>query len=102
MRKQKHEDDKIVITEAMLPFTDQAGYFQYMLKGLAKDGMAFSDCVKFFHSLQTPAQNALAAKAAEEYEDEGTLEIDDNAIVSDSTESNEDGAYVMAWVWVSK
>lgn len=64
--------------------------------------LTFSDCVSFFCRKQTPEQNALAAKAAEEYEEEGTLEIDDNAIVSDSTESNEDGAYVMAWVWVSK
>ena len=30
-------------------------------------------------------------------EDEGTIEIDDNAVVSEGTDN---GAYVAAWVWV--
>ena len=30
------------------------------------------------------------------YEDEGTLEIDDNAVVSKS----DGGVYVQAWVWI--
>jgi hypothetical protein len=39
--------------------------------------------------------------AAEKYEDEGTLEIDNNAIVSiDSDDGETEGAYVQAWVWV--
>jgi hypothetical protein len=35
--------------------------------------------------------------AVEEYHDDGTIEIDPNAKVS---EGNENGAYVQAWVWV--
>ena len=34
-----------------------------------------------------------------EYENEGEIEVDNNALVS---EGDEDGAYVAAWVWVSK
>ena len=37
-------------------------------------------------------------QAKKKYEDEGTLEIDDNAAISRSPEGN--GAYVQAWVWV--
>jgi hypothetical protein len=36
--------------------------------------------------------------AKDQYEDEGTLEIDDNAIVSRCDDGA--GAYVQAWVWV--
>ena len=36
-----------------------------------------------------------AARA--QYEDEGTIEIDDNAVVS---RGSDNGAYVQAWVWV--
>jgi hypothetical protein len=35
--------------------------------------------------------------AFNEYEDEGTIEIHSNAVVSEGTEN---GAYVQAWVWV--
>ena len=38
-----------------------------------------------------------AAKAL--HEDEGEVEIDDGAMVS---EGDDDGAYVAAWVWVNK
>jgi hypothetical protein len=41
-------------------------------------------------------QAAITA-AREEHESEGTLEIDENAIVSFSSDG---GAYVAAWVWV--
>lgn len=50
---------------------------------------------------------ALAKKAArdllvvglakDQHQDEGTIEVDDGAIVS---EGNDNGAYVQAWVWV--
>ena len=36
------------------------------------------------------------AKAKEKYEDEGTIEIDESALVS----TGDCGAYVQAWVWV--
>lgn len=35
-------------------------------------------------------------KAKEKYEDEGTIEIDEDALVS----TGDCGAYVQAWVWV--
>lgn len=38
----------------------------------------------------------LAAK--EEYQEEGTVEVDDGAVVSYSSDG---GAYVQAWVWVT-
>ena len=38
------------------------------------------------------------AKARGEYEEDGRVEIDDEPVIS----SGEDGAYVMAWVWVDK
>lgn len=36
--------------------------------------------------------------AREQWSEEGTLEIDDNAVISDG---DDNGAYVQAWVWVS-
>jgi hypothetical protein len=46
-----------------------------------------------------PAQNdKLRQLAIDQYQDEGTIEIDVDAIVS----SSENGAYVAAWVWVDK
>lgn len=47
--------------------------------------------------LAIAAEDAIRARAREMYHDEGTLEIDDNAIVSQS----EGGCYVAAWVWVA-
>ncbi|MCA2972147.1 MAG: hypothetical protein INH43_26825 [Acidobacteriaceae bacterium] len=46
---------------------------------------------------EPPFEQAVRKKAHEMYHDEGTLEIDDNAIVSQS----EGGCYVAAWVWVA-
>lgn len=37
------------------------------------------------------------AAAKRLYHDEGTIEVDDNAVVSIG---DDDGAYVQAWVWV--
>jgi len=45
---------------------------------------------------EPPFEQAVRKKAREIYHEEGTLEIDDNAIVSQS----EGGCYVAAWVWV--
>lgn len=36
-------------------------------------------------------------KAREQYQSEGSIEIDDNAVVS---RGSDPGAYVQAWVWV--
>lgn len=45
---------------------------------------------------EPPFEQAVRKKARELYHEEGTLEIDDDAIVSES----EGGSYVAAWVWV--
>lgn len=41
------------------------------------------------------------AAAQRRHQDEGTLEIDEGATVSDSGDSEEGGCYVQAWVWVT-
>jgi hypothetical protein len=43
-----------------------------------------------------PFEQAIRKRARQIYQEEGTLEIDDDAIVSQS----EGGCYVTAWVWV--
>ena len=43
-----------------------------------------------------PFEPATRKRARQMYQEEGTLEIDDDAIVSQS----EGGCYVAAWVWV--
>lgn len=49
-------------------------------------------------TMTNPKMAELFRKAArEEYAEEGTIEIDDNAVVSFG---DDDGAYVAAWVWV--
>jgi hypothetical protein len=45
---------------------------------------------------KTPFEQAIRKRARQIYQEEGTLEIDDDAIVSQS----EGGYYVAAWVWV--
>lgn len=46
-------------------------------------------------------EEAYRHMAKDQHEDEGTLEIDDLAIVSQTLEiGGDDGAYVAAWVWV--
>lgn len=57
----------------------------------------FGDAVRFFSGRQGPVCKRYAAYAHENYNDEGELEIDENAIVSLGTDR---GAYVMAWQWV--
>ena len=45
---------------------------------------------------QPPFEQVCREKARHMYHEEGTLEIDDDAIVSQA----EGGCYVAAWVWV--
>jgi len=48
-----------------------------------------------------PRLKAIRALADQCFGDEGLIEIDDNAKVSElATSENENGAYVQAWVWV--
>lgn len=54
---------------------------------------------QFHRSELTPEQMEwYRSQAAERYEKEGTIEIDDGAPVS---EGGDPGAYVQAWVWVA-
>lgn len=55
--------------------------------------LTFSDCVKFFDAQATDRDKQIADLAPTR---EGELEVD-NAIVS---EGDDNGAYVLAWVWV--
>ena len=63
---------------------------------------------RFLHYSETTEKKREAAyrKAAEElFHSEGELEIDESAVVSldDTVPANqEEGAYVMAWVWVPR
>ena len=49
-------------------------------------------------TLTPERRNDYIAAAKDSYEEEGRIEIDEGADVSDS----EKGAYVAAWLWVSK
>jgi hypothetical protein len=49
-------------------------------------------------STQTERQTAYRRAAIHQHHDEGVIEIDENARVSDGADG---GAYVQAWVWVS-
>jgi hypothetical protein len=99
MKTKKTVDDApINIPGSALPFTDAAGYRQYMLEGLAKEGLTFSDCVHFFSKQQTIEELEYAEIAKNDREEEGELEFDDVPIVSEA--DTEHGAYVMAWVWI--
>ncbi len=69
---------------------------QHELKKLQAAGLTFADCVSCFG---VSADNDPYLKAAHEHHyREGELEFDDTAIIS---ESDDEGAYVMAWVWVT-
>jgi uncharacterized protein YlaI len=52
----------------------------------------------FYQGGLTPEQREwFRSQAAECYEEEGRIEVDDGAMIS---EGNDPGAYVQAWVWV--
>ncbi len=70
-----------------------------VLKALAREGLTFSDCVKVFaeqdHDQDT---DAYVSAAEDRYAEEGSIEVDAPTVVS---VSDDGGAYVMAWLWVS-
>lgn len=47
-----------------------------------------------------PANAAWVAKAKDMHQDEGTLELDEQGDDSSLVSYSDEGAYVMAWVWV--
>jgi hypothetical protein len=49
---------------------------------------------------QEEARGALVDRARDLHQDEGTIEIDDGALVSRAARNPNKGAYVQAWVWV--
>jgi hypothetical protein len=68
------------------------------LRALIAKGLTFADVIATFAESRTPEELAYVALADEQHGAEGECEIDDIAAVSES----EEGAYVMAWVWVEK
>ena len=66
------------------------------LKTLIEKGLTFSTCVSAFGP-QTSDEREYIREARLLYAREGSVEIDDTAVVSMGGDM---GAYVMAWVWV--
>jgi hypothetical protein len=77
---------KAADTEVDYPFDDRAARSQ-LLEASKK---------------QTPDYEYYAKTAREHYNDEGTIEIDDEPLISSVVEDDMDGVYVQAWVWVEK
>ena len=63
------------------------------LEALIDQGLVVSQALDAFASRQAPGLRAYADRVETR---DGELEVDDNAIISEST----GGAYVMAWAWV--
>lgn len=64
------------------------------LKALIDDGLEFSECVEAFG---VGEDNPFAKAATDMYGSEGSVEIDSTTVLS----SSDEGAYVLAWVWVA-
>jgi hypothetical protein len=47
-----------------------------------------------------PTNKQMIAAAQLEWEDEGSLEFDDEPAISRSADNEDAGAYVQCWVWV--
>ncbi len=50
--------------------------------------------------MTTPTDKLMVKAAKAQYQDDGTVEIDDDAKVSRDDDMDTTGAYVAAWVWV--
>lgn len=61
------------------------------------EGLTFSECITAFASLRDETDLAFVS-AAQDQAEEGELEVDDTAITSRA--DDDEGCYVMAWVWV--
>jgi hypothetical protein len=66
-----------------------------LCESLNQHGLDFSAIVPLFAEL---AQHSPYVAAAQRMAKEGEIEVDDPAVVS---KGDDDGAYVMAWMWVS-
>lgn len=67
---------------------------QEKLKTLIAEGLIFSECVEAFGVRH---ENPFAKAASEMYGGDDGVEVDSPTVLSESDE----GAYVLAWVWVS-
>lgn len=72
-----------------------AAAMEAALQDLIAKGLTFGTCTQAFKANGRVEEAYL--NAAKSKQNEGELEIDGNAVVSMSTDN---GAYVMAWVWV--
>lgn len=66
-----------------------------LCEGLNHPGLDFSAIVPMFAEL---AQHSPYVAAARDMAKDGEIEVDDPAVVS---KGDDDGAYVMSWMWVS-
>jgi hypothetical protein len=71
---------------------------QQALAALIDAGLTFSEAVEVFAARQSEQDQTLIHLARERHHVDGEIEIDDDTILS---ESEDDGFYVMAWVWVN-
>jgi hypothetical protein len=72
-----------------------------VLRALIAAGLTFGDAVPVFAEGRSARKLAYVAAAQERtIHEEGTLEVDDEAIVSEGDGEGDAGAYVMAWLWV--
>jgi hypothetical protein len=56
------------------------------------------DAIKEIEAHLSDPRNQLIVNLAQSQAEEGCIEVDDNAVVS---EGDDNGAYVQAWLWVS-
>ena len=77
-----------IIRGALLASADKRGDRQNISDELARQVFA-----------RAAQDEAWIDRASDQYADEGVIEIDENAVVS---ESDDGGAYVMAWVYAEK
>lgn len=68
------------------------------LRAMKEAGLEFGHCTAVFG--ESSDSNPFVKAARSELQKDGEVEIDDPAVVSQADDA--DGAYVMAWVWVSK
>jgi hypothetical protein len=63
--------------------------------------LCFSDCIEAFKDddWNPDSHVTKTIMAAKRKSEEGAIEVDDTTIISES--SDKEGAYVMAWMWVS-
>jgi hypothetical protein len=59
-------------------------------------GLTFADCVRFFAG-RSDRERHIVRLARERMMQDGELELDEPGIVSEGADN---GAYVMAWVWL--